>query len=84
MWADTVPSRIRGGLGCPLVDRGEVVGAALRSRAAIKPIYVSIGHRISLETAIRYVMGCVTRFKLPETTRHAHRLASAPPLSGDK
>ena len=72
------------GAWVPLVDRGEVVGAALRSRAAIKPIYVSSGHRISLETAIHYVMGCVTRFKLPETTRHAHRLASAPPLSGDR
>lgn len=62
----------------PLMDRGEVVGAALRTRAGVAPIYVSAGHRVSLETALRYVMGCVTRYRLPETTRWAHRLASHP------
>jgi deoxyribonuclease V len=62
----------------PLMDRGEVVGAALRTRAGVAPIYVSAGHRVSLETALRYVMGCVDRYRLPETTRWAHRLASHP------
>lgn len=62
----------------PLVDGGETVGAALRTRAGVKPVYVSAGHRISLETALRYVMACVTRYRLPETTRWAHRLASHP------
>jgi len=37
---------------------------------------VSVGHRVSLETAIVWVMACVTCFRLPETTRQAHRLAS--------
>jgi deoxyribonuclease V len=60
----------------PLVDRGEEVGAVLRTRQGVKPIYVSIGHRISLPTAIDYVLAATTRFKLPETTRAAHRLAS--------
>jgi deoxyribonuclease V len=60
----------------PLLDRGEIVGAVLRSRAGVKPLYVSIGHRIGLETAVRWVMACVTRYRLPETTRWAHRLAS--------
>lgn len=59
----------------PLVHRGEVVGAALRSRPGCKPIYVSTGHRISLETAIATVMRCVTRYRLPETTRAADRLS---------
>jgi deoxyribonuclease V len=61
----------------PLTDGGEVIGAVLRTRAGVKPLFVSIGHRISLETAVRYVMACLTRYRLPETTRWAHRLASA-------
>ena len=54
----------------------EIVGAELRTRANVKPVFVSIGHRISLETAIRFVLACTTRYKLPETSRLAHRLAS--------
>lgn len=68
---------------CPLVDHGERIGAVLRTRAGILPLFVSVGHRISLETAVGIVMQCVTRYRLPETTRWAHRLASrgAEPLS---
>lgn len=60
----------------PLIDHDEQIGAVLRTRTAVKPLYVSIGHKISLPTAIDYVMRCVTRYRLPETTRQAHRLAS--------
>jgi deoxyribonuclease V len=60
----------------PLHDGEEVIGAVLRTRAHVKPLFISIGHRISLETAVGYVMACVTRYRLPETTRCAHRLAS--------
>ena len=60
----------------PLIDNRETIGAVLRTRARVSPVYVSIGHRISLETAIDYVMRCITRYRLPETTRQAHRLAS--------
>ncbi|MEM7594407.1 MAG: deoxyribonuclease V [Cyanobacteria bacterium P01_A01_bin.83] len=60
----------------PLIDREETVGVALRSRTNVKPIYVSIGHKISLPTAISYVMGCITKYRLPETTRWADKLAS--------
>jgi deoxyribonuclease V len=62
----------------PLVHNGETVGAALRTRANVKPIYVSIGHRVNLETAIRYVRACTTRTRLPETTRFADRLSRGP------
>ncbi|MGD8618600.1 MAG: deoxyribonuclease V [Gammaproteobacteria bacterium] len=64
--------------GCrvPLQDKGEVIGAVLRTRSNVSPVYVSIGHRISLETAIDYVLRATTRYRLPETTRRAHRLAS--------
>ncbi len=60
----------------PLHDKGEVIGAVLRTRSNVSPVYVSIGHRISLATAIDYVLRCTTRYRLPETTRWAHRLAS--------
>jgi deoxyribonuclease V len=60
----------------PLWHEGEMVGAVLRTRARVKPVYVSTGHRISLETAIEYVMACAPKYRLPETTRWAHRLAS--------
>lgn len=60
----------------PLMHAGECIGAVLRTRPHVKPLYVSAGHRVSLETAISYVMRCITRYRLPETTRWAHRLAS--------
>jgi deoxyribonuclease V len=60
-----------------LEHQGERIGAVLRTRVGVKPVYVSPGHRISLPTAIEFVMRCTTRFRLPETTRAAHRLASS-------
>lgn len=60
----------------PLLDHGEEIGAVLRTRSGCRPLYVSIGHRISLNTAIDYVLACCTRYRLPETTRWAHKLAS--------
>ena len=60
----------------PLIDRGETIGAVVRSRSAVKPLYVSIGHRVSLKTAIDYVLGCTPKYRLPETTRIADQLAS--------
>ena len=58
------------------MDGDERIGAVLRTRVGVKPLFISLGHRISLETAIHYVMTCTTRYRLPETTRWAHRLAS--------
>jgi len=55
---------------------GEIIGALLRTRTQIRPVYVSVGHRIGLETALDYVLACTTRYRLPEPTRQAHRLAS--------
>jgi len=79
---DTVPAGR--GEWTPLRDKGEIIGAVLRTRTGVKPIYVSIGHRISLDTAVAVVMACTTRYKLPETTRAAHRLASGPIGTGKK
>ena len=59
-----------------LIDRDETIGLVLRSRTKVKPIYISIGHKISLMTAKDYVMSCLTKYRLPETTRWADKLAS--------
>lgn len=60
----------------PLQDAGEMIGAVLRSRAGTKPLYISSGHKISLPTALDYVRRCTPKYRLPETTRLADRLAS--------
>ena len=65
------------GAWTPLMDGSEEIGAVLRTRAGTKPLFISAGHRISLKTAIGYVMACTTRYRLPETTRWADGLASA-------
>jgi len=66
----------RRGAWVPLKDKGETIGAVLRTRPYTQPIYVSIGHRVSLPQAVRYALACATVYRLPETTRWAHRLAS--------
>ncbi|WP_034833499.1 deoxyribonuclease V [Endozoicomonas numazuensis] len=58
-----------------LVDKGEVIGRVIRSRKGVRPLYVSIGHKVSLTTAVDYVLACLTQYRLPETTRWADALA---------
>jgi deoxyribonuclease V len=57
-------------------DGEEVIGAVVRSRSGVRPVYVSIGHRVSLETAIRVVLRCSPRYRIAEPLRRADRLAS--------
>jgi deoxyribonuclease V len=65
-----------------LVDRGEIVGYALRTRAGTSPVYVSVGHRIGLEAAAEWVLALAPRYRLPEPTRLAHQAAAGkPPLA---
>lgn len=54
----------------------EIIGSVLRTRDRVRPLYISVGHRIVLPTAVDYCMRCVTRYRLPEPTRQADRLAS--------
>ena len=58
-----------------VVDRGEVIGAALRTKCGMKPIYVSIGHKVDLQTAIYWVLECCRGYRIPEPTRLAHLAA---------
>ncbi|MFD6071974.1 MULTISPECIES: deoxyribonuclease V [Amycolatopsis] len=63
------------GSRAPLLDDGEVVGAVLRTQDGVKPLYVSVGHKISLDNACRQVLRLCPAFRQPETTRQADRLA---------
>jgi len=56
-------------------DSDETIGVALRTRHGVKPVYVSIGHKIDLQTAIRWVLECCRGYRLPEPTRLAHLTA---------
>lgn len=71
---DDVP--LEKGSHVPLIDKGEQIGVVLRTRTNVKPLYISPGHRVSITSSHELVMKCTTRYRLPETTRWAHRLAS--------
>ncbi len=58
-----------------LYDSDEVIGAVVRMRAGVKPVFVSIGHRVSLEAAIRMILACGRGYRLPEPTRWADKIA---------
>ncbi len=64
------------GAWAALYHKDTLIGAVLRTRRGVRPLYVSVGHRITLPTALDYVLRCTTRYRLPETTRAAHKLAS--------
>jgi deoxyribonuclease V len=59
-----------------LIDASEVIGAAVRTRTRVKPVIVSVGHRVELNSAVEIVLACGRGYRLPEPTRMAHRLAS--------
>ncbi len=69
------PARERGSVSA-LLEGGEVIGAAVRTREGAAPVFVSVGHRISLETAIATVLACGARFRIPEPLRKAHALVN--------
>ncbi|HLZ58110.1 MAG TPA: deoxyribonuclease V [Ktedonosporobacter sp.] len=59
----------------PLIDKKEVIGAVVRTRTRVNPMFISLGHLISLETSIRYVLACSKGYRLPEPTRLADKLS---------
>lgn len=66
----------RRGASTALVDRGETIGRVLRTQGGMRPVFVSVGHDVDLPSAQRVVLLCATRFRLPEPTRLADRLAA--------
>jgi deoxyribonuclease V len=85
-------SRLYGAYEPPGPDRGaaaalhderdpeRIIGAVLRTRSNVKPVFVSPGHRIDVERAAEFALACCTRYRLPETTRWAHRVAGGAQL----
>ncbi len=69
------PGRFRGS-HVPLIDKGETIGAVVRTRTGVRPVFVSPGHGLDLATSIEYVLACSRGYRLPETTRRAHRIAA--------
>ncbi len=63
------------GATTPLRDRGEIIGTVVRTKVRTRPLFISIGHKIDLETAVKIVLSCVRGYRLPEPTRLADRLS---------
>jgi deoxyribonuclease V len=59
------------GSRCPLMDGDEQIGLVLRTKDGTRPLFVSIGHRVDLESAAELALACVGRFRIPEPTRQA-------------
>ena len=64
------------GSATDLVHRGEVVGKVVRTRDGVSPVFVSVGNRVALESAVDLVLACCTKYRLPEPTRQAHNAAN--------
>ena len=65
------------GAWMPMIDKGETIGAALRTKSKVAPVYVSPGHRIDLQSAIDLALRCDGGYRVPEPTRRAHLLVNA-------
>lgn len=75
--AGTLPER-RGSHVPLLAPDGQVIGAMVRTRTGVQPVYVSVGHRVDLDWAIQFILSCCKGTRLPEPIRQAHRLAAFP------
>lgn len=73
---DPLPER---GRVSPLMDQGEVIGMAVRTREKVSPVFVSVGHRADLDSAVKLVLACGRGLRLPEPLRLAHWLTTQAP-----
>lgn len=69
------PRSRKGSISYMYDKRGEVIGAAVRTRENVKPVYVSVGNRIDLPTSIRLVLACSPKYRIPVPLRLAHKLS---------
>ena len=67
---------MRRGQRSPLVHDGKQIGAVVRTKDRVKPVFVSQGHRVSLERAVEIVLQCARRYRIPEPIRRAHILVN--------
>ncbi len=59
-----------------LTDKGDTIGMAVRTKRRTRPLFVSVGHKIDLASAVRVVLACCRRYRVPEPTRQAHLLVN--------
>jgi deoxyribonuclease V len=71
-----VERNVEGGRVASLKDEGEIIGSVVVTKQGTKPVYVSVGHKVSLERAVRLVMDCAGKYRLPEPIRRAHIIAN--------
>jgi deoxyribonuclease V len=62
---------LKAGAIAPLMDGDEQIGVALRTQKGVRPVFVSIGHRVDLASAVKLVLACCTHYRIPEPTRQA-------------
>jgi deoxyribonuclease V len=72
LFGDSTEPAAEAGSCSPLTDRGAVIGSVVRTKARVQPVFVSPGHRIDLDSSVRWVLACCRRHRLPEPTRLAH------------
>lgn len=60
-----------------LADRGEIIGAVLRTRTNVKPVFISVGHLADLPTSVELILRCTSKYRLPDPIRAAHNAAGA-------
>ena len=70
------PGKRRGDHSPLLDEEGRVIGAVLRTRDRVNPVYVSQGHRVSLDTALETVLSCCKGYRIPQPLRYAHELVN--------
>ena len=73
---DFTPPASRKGSTSPLMDKGEIIGSVVRTRNNVKPIFVSVGNKCRLCDAIRIVLDCCRKYRLPEPTQLAHQVVT--------
>jgi len=64
------------GSSSPLVYQEQQVGAAVRTRKGVKPVFVSVGHKLCLDDAVKIILQCSPKFRIPEPLRLAHRMVN--------
>jgi len=70
---EKLPDRFKGSYTY-LHEKGKIIGAVLRSKEGVRPVFVSPGHKINLRLAIEIVLRCCTKYRLPEPLRFAHQI----------
>jgi deoxyribonuclease V len=73
---DFTPPASRKGSTSPLTDKGEIIGSVARTRSNAKPVFVSVGNKCRLNDAVRIVLDCCRKYRLPEPTRLAHQIVT--------